>query len=178
MLNLSMLLLLWLVKENPSVSSSAPDISGASGVAHSAELVSQLPSSTNHDVGINEKQGEGSKSDSGDRTIEKLDSASTEVKCDLPVRSRSSNMGSSADPKEDTTPSLKRKNKDDGNCTAVPTVATPSTIGSRGVPSQLVSQQDTSTVPDQPVSNSVKSDDIPLCIRMPSENRLEIKLTK
>jgi hypothetical protein len=35
---------------NPSVSFSAPDISGASGVAHSAELVSQLPSSTNHDV--------------------------------------------------------------------------------------------------------------------------------
>ncbi|CAN6373221.1 unnamed protein product [Urochloa humidicola] len=69
--------------ENPSVSSSAPDISGASGVAHSAELVSQLPSSTNHDevIEINGKKGEGSKSDSGDRTIEKLDSASTEVKC-------------------------------------------------------------------------------------------------
>jgi len=36
--------------ENPSFSSTAPDISGASGVAHSAEFVSQLPSGTNHDV--------------------------------------------------------------------------------------------------------------------------------
>ncbi|CAL4988376.1 unnamed protein product [Urochloa decumbens] len=128
--------------EYPSVSSSAPDIPGAS-VAHSAELVSQLPSSTNHDelIEINEKQ----------------------------------------DPKEDgTTPSLKRKNKDDGNHTAVPMVATPSTISSRGVSSQLVSQQGntTSSSPGEPSSNSVKSDDIQLSIRMPSGNRLEIKLTK
>ncbi|CAL4981270.1 unnamed protein product [Urochloa decumbens] len=168
--------------EYPSVSSSAPDIPGAS-VAHSAELVSQLPSSTNHDelIEINEKQGEGSGADSGDRTVEKLDSVSTEVKCDLPVSSSSSNMGSSADPKEDgTTPSLKRKNKDDGNHTAVPMVATPSTISSRGVSSQLVSQQGntTSSSPGEPSSNSVKSDDIQLSIRMPSGNRLEIKLTK
>ncbi|CAL4993667.1 unnamed protein product [Urochloa decumbens] len=169
--------------ENPSVPSSAPDISGASEVAHSAELVSQLPSRTNHDelIEINEKQGERSKSDSGDRTVEKLDSVSTEIKCNLPVSSSSSNIGSSADPKEDdTTPSLKRKNKDDRNHTAVPVVATPSTIDSRGVSSQLVSQQEntTSSVPDEPVSNSVKSDDIQLSIRMPSGNRLEIKLTK
>ncbi|CAN6371800.1 unnamed protein product [Urochloa humidicola] len=166
--------------ENPSVLSSAPGISGASGVAHSAELVSQLPSSTHHNelIEINEKEGEGSKSDSGDIAVEKLDSASTEVKCDLPVSSRSSNMGSSGDPKEDdTTPSLKRKNKDDGNRTAVPMVATPS---SRGVSSHLVSQQDntTSSAPDEPVSNSVKSDDIQLSIRMPTGNRLEIRLTK
>ncbi|CAO2141527.1 unnamed protein product [Urochloa humidicola] len=169
--------------ENPSVSSSAPGTSRVSGVAHSDELVSQLPSSTHHNelIKINEKQGEGSKSDSGDIAVEKLDSASTEVKCDLPVSSRSSNMGSSGDPKEDdTTPSLKRKNKDDGNCTAVPMVATPNTISSRGVSSQLVSQQDntTSSTPDEPVSNSVKSDDIQLSIRMPTGNRLEIRLTK
>ncbi|CAO2152101.1 unnamed protein product [Urochloa humidicola] len=169
--------------ENPSVSSSAPGISGASGAAHSAELVSQLPSSTNHNelIEINEKQGEGSKSDSGDITVDKLDSASTEVRCDLPVSSRSSNMGSSGDPKEDDiAPSLKRKNKDDGNRTAVPMVTTPDTINSRGVSSQLVSQQDntTSSTPDEPVPNSVKSDDIQLSIRMPTGNRLEIRLTK
>ncbi|CAN6381144.1 unnamed protein product [Urochloa humidicola] len=173
--------------ENPSVPSSAPssalDISGASEVAHSAELVSQFPSSTDHDelIEINEKQSEGSKSDPGDGTVEKLDSVSTEVKCDLPVGSSSSNMGSSKDPKEDdTTQSLKRKNKDDGNRTAVPMVAIPSTISSRGVSSQLVSQQGntTSSAPDEPIFNSVKSDDIQLSIRMPSGNRLEIKLTK
>jgi len=137
--------------ENPSFSSTAPDISGASGVAHSAEFVSQLPSGTNHDelVEINEIQGEGSKSDS--------------------------------DPEdEDTTPSLKRKNKDDGTCAAIPVVATPSTSSTRGVSTQLLVQQDniTSSAPDEPVSDSVKSDDIQLSIRMPSGNRLEIKLTK
>jgi hypothetical protein len=169
--------------ENPSVSSSAPDISGASGVAHSAELVSQLPSSTNHDelVEINEKQGEGSQSDSGGIAVEKIDSASTEVECDLPVSSMSANMGSYADPEdEDTTPSLKRKNKDDGTCAAVPVVATPSTSSTRGVSTQLLVQQDniTSSAPVEPVSNPVKSDDIQLSIRMPSGNRLEMKLTK
>jgi len=137
--------------ENPSFSSTAPDISGASGVAHSAEFVSQLPSGTNHDelLEINEIQGEGSKSDS--------------------------------DPEdEDTTPSLKRKNKDDGTCAAIPVVATPSTSSTRGVSTQLLVQQDniTSSAPDEPVSDSVKSDDIQLSIRMPSGNRLEIKLTK
>ncbi|XP_039822482.1 plant UBX domain-containing protein 11-like isoform X3 [Panicum virgatum] len=169
--------------ENSSFSSTAPDISGASGVAHSAEFVSQLPSGTNHDelVEINEIQGEGSKSDSGDRAVENIDSASTEVECDLSVSSRSSNMGNFADPEdEDTTPSLKRKNKDDGTCAAIPVVATPSTSSTQGVSTQLLVQQDniTSSAPDEPVSDSVKSDDIQLSIRMPSGNRLEIKLTK
>ncbi|XP_039776816.1 plant UBX domain-containing protein 11-like isoform X1 [Panicum virgatum] len=169
--------------EDPSVSSSAPYISGASGVAHSAELVSQLPSTTNHDelVEIDEKQGEGSKSDPGGIAVEKIDSACTEVGCDLPISSRSVSMGSSANPEdEDSTPSLKRKNKDDGTCAAVPVVATPSTSSSRGVSTQLLVQQDsvTSSAPDEPVSSSVKSDDIQLSIRMPSGNRLEMKLTK
>ncbi|XP_034568953.1 plant UBX domain-containing protein 11 isoform X3 [Setaria viridis] len=168
--------------ENPSVSSSAPDISGASGVADSAELVSQLPSSTNHDelIEIKEKKGKGSKSDSGDRSFEKLESASTEIECDLPVSSMGSNTGSSIDPKEDTTPSLKRKNKDDGSLAAVPMVAAPSTIISRGVSSQVLVEQDitTSSAPVEPVFNSAKSDDIQLSIRMPSGNRLEIELTK
>ena len=90
-------------------------------------------------------------------------------------------MGSSANPEdEDSTPSLKRKNKDDGTCAAVPVVATPSTSSSRGVSTQLLVQQDniTSSAPDEPVSSSVKSDDIQLSIRMPSGNRLEMKLTK
>ena len=88
-------------------------------------------------------------------------------------------MGNFADPEdEDTTPSLKRKNKDDGTCAAVPVVATPSTSSSRGVSTQLLVQQDsvTSSAPDEPVSSSVKSDDIQLSIRMPSGNRLEMKL--
>ncbi|KAF8701520.1 hypothetical protein HU200_033545 [Digitaria exilis] len=167
--------------ENASVSSSAPEISGASGIVHSVDSVSQLPSSTSHDelIEINEKQDEGSKSNSGDRTIEKLESAPTEVNCDLPISSRRSNIGTPADSNENTA-SLKRKNNEVGSRTEIPGAAVPSTITSRGVSSLLLVQQDSTTykTPDEPVSNSVKSDDIQLSIRMPSGNRLEIKLTK
>jgi hypothetical protein len=130
-------------------------------------------------IEIKEKKGEGSKSDSGDRSVEKLESVPTEIECDLPVSSMSSNTGSSTDKKEDTT-TLKRKNKDDGSLAAVPMVEGPSTSISRGVSSQLLVQEDitTSSAPGEPVYNSVKSDDIQLSIRMPSGNRLEIKLTK
>ncbi|KAK3119895.1 hypothetical protein QOZ80_9AG0677360 [Eleusine coracana subsp. coracana] len=135
--------------ENTSASSSQPvNISGASGVAHPTDLVSQLPSRTTHDepLGKNGKEGSESVSDPVDRTVEKLDSACTEVKTDVPDSLRSSNKGSSSDPKQ----FLKRKNKVDGGCTEAPSEASSRTI----------------------------TDDIHLSIRMPSGDRLEIKLTK
>ncbi|XP_062197621.1 plant UBX domain-containing protein 11 isoform X2 [Phragmites australis] len=168
---------------NPSASSSqSPGISGASEFSHSTDLVSQLPRSTTHEpIKINENEGSKSDSDPVDRTVE-LDSARTKVKCDLPDNSRSSNMASSENPKgKDSTPSPKRKNKMDGSCTAVASETTPSTATSRKVCSQLLVEQEkatTSSTPDEVASNSVKSDDIQLSVRMPSGNRLEIKLTK
>ncbi|GJN28147.1 hypothetical protein PR202_gb16235 [Eleusine coracana subsp. coracana] len=165
--------------ENTSASSSQPvDISGASGVAHPTDLVSQLPSRTTHDeaLGINEKEGSESVSDPVDRTVEKLDSACTEVKTGMPDSLGSSNKGSSSDPKQ----FLKRKNKVDGSCTEAPSEASPRTITGSGHSSQLLVEQDKATTcsaPDEGL-NSVKSDDIHLSIRMPSGYRLEIKLTK
>lgn len=88
--------------------------------------------------------------------------------------SRKSNTVSSADSKgEDITPSAKRKNKDDGSHTSIPLEDTPSTLTNKGVSSQSRVEQDKATS-----FVSVKSDDIQLSIRMPSGNRLEIKLTK
>ncbi|GJN06805.1 hypothetical protein PR202_ga24570 [Eleusine coracana subsp. coracana] len=173
--------------ENTSASSSQPvNISGASGVAHPTDLVSQLPSRTTHDqciinkhqepLGKNGKEGSESVSDPVDRTVEKLDSACTEVKTDVPDSLRSSNKGSSSDPKQ----FLKRKNKVDGGCTEAPSEASSRTITGSGHSSQLLVEQDkatTSSAPDEGL-NSVKSDDIHLSIRMPSGDRLEIKLTK
>jgi UBX domain-containing protein 1/4 len=127
-------------------------------------------------LGKNGKECSESVSDPGDRTIERLDSACTEIKSDLPDSSSSSNIGSSSDPKL----FQKRKNKVDGTCTEVPLEASSSPITGRRLSSQSHVEQDkatTSTAPDE-VVNSVKSDDIHLSIRMPSGNRLEIKLTK
>lgn len=161
--------------ENPSdLSSQSPDVSGASEVAHSTDLVSQVPNSTAlyEPLEINEK--EGSKSNSDDKTVEKLGSTSTEFDCDLLDSSKKSNTVSSADSKgEDITPSAKRKNKDDGSHTSIPFEDTPSTLTNKGVSSQSRVEQDKATS-----FVSVKSDDIQLSIRMPSGNRLEIKLTK
>ncbi|WVZ80359.1 hypothetical protein U9M48_027839 [Paspalum notatum var. saurae] len=169
--------------QNPSASSSqSPDISGASGVAHSTDLVSQLPSSTtsNEPLEINEK--EGSKLDSVARSVEKLDSTCTEVIFDLPDSSRISNTTSSADQKgKDIMPSSIKRKQDYGNRTSVPLEDTSSTVTSRAVSSQVRVEHDnaiTASVPDELVSSSVKLDDIQLSIRMPSGNRLEIKLTK
>ncbi|KAL6660675.1 hypothetical protein ACP70R_001710 [Stipagrostis hirtigluma subsp. patula] len=167
---------------NPAASSSqSPGISEASRPASSADLVSQLPSSNTDDepLRMGGKEGSESDSDPGNRTGEKRDLACTQVN-DFPGSSRSSNMNSSDDPGKDSTPS-KRKNKADGSCKAVPSEASPSTTTGRGVSSQLLVEQDkptTSSTPNEPASNSVKSDDIQLSIRMPSGNRLEIKLTK
>ncbi|XP_002489321.2 plant UBX domain-containing protein 11 isoform X2 [Sorghum bicolor] len=165
--------------ENPSdLSSQSPDVFGASGVAHSTDLVSQVPSSTTlyEPLEINER--EGSKSDSGDRTVEELGSTSTEFSCDLVDSSRKSNMVSSADPKgEYITASVKRKNKNDGSHTSVSLEDTPSTLTNRGVSSQSLVEQDKATTSAPPLI-FVKSDDIQLSIRMPSGNRLEIKVTK
>lgn len=92
--------------------------------------------------------------------------------------SRKSNTVSSADRKgEDITPSAKRNNKDDGSHTSVPLEYTPSTPTNRGVSSQSLVEQDEATT-SGPSLTSVKSDDIQLSIRMPSGNRLEIKVTK
>ena len=92
--------------------------------------------------------------------------------------SRKSNTVSSADPKgEDITPSAKRKNKDDGSHTSVPLEDTPSTLTNRGLSSQSLVEQDKATTSAPPLI-SVHSDDIQLSIRMPSGNRLEIKVTK
>lgn len=58
------------------------------------------------------KEAQKSVSDLGNATVEKVDSACTEVKCDLPDSSRTSNMDSSADPKGKViTPSRKKKGK-------------------------------------------------------------------
>lgn len=168
--------------QNPSVLSRLlSDITGASGVAHSSDLVSQLPSSTTGDEPLGINENEGSTSDSVTRSVEKLDSTCTEVKCDLSDSLRSSNIIISAKPKgKDITQSSLRKNKDDRSHTSVPLKDSSSTIAS-GVFSKLHVEHDkpiTSSVPDEPVSSSVKLDDVQLSIRMPSGNRLEIKLTK
>lgn len=189
-------------------SSQPADIPGANGVARSTDLVSQLPSTNHdvscffffpysilslcsmesssqemhskdrtfanmhqESRGKNGKEGSKSVSDPVDRTVEKLESVCTEVKCDLP---ESSHKGNSADPK----PSPKR-NIVDGSCSEVPLEASPRTITSSKLSSQSLEEQDkatTSSAPDE-VLNS-KSDDIHLSVRMPSGNRLEIKLTK
>lgn len=125
---------------------------------------------------VNEK--EGSKSDSVDRTVEMLGSTSTEVKCDLLDSSRKSNTVSSADPKgKDITSSAKRKNKDDGSHTSVLLEDTPITLTNRVVSSQSLVEQDKATTSSAPPISG-KSDNIELSIRMPSGNRLEIKVTK
>ncbi|KAJ1275434.1 hypothetical protein BS78_05G135200 [Paspalum vaginatum] len=168
--------------QNPSASSNQPpDISGPSGVAHSNDLVSQLPSSaaSNEPLEINEK--EGSKLDSVARSVEKLDSTCAEVIFDLPDSSRSSNTISSADQKaKDIKPSSIKRKDGYGNCDSVPLEDTSSTVTSRVSPQWCVEHDNaiTSSVPDELVSSSVKLDDIQLSIRMPSGNRLEIKLTK
>jgi len=87
-------------------------------------------------------------------------------------------MVSSADPKgEYITASVKRKNKNDGSHTSVSLEDTPSTLTNRGVSSQSLVEQDKATTSAPPLI-FVKSDDIQLSIRMPSGNRLEIKVTK
>lgn len=89
-----------------------------------------------------------------------------------------SNTVSSADPKgEDIIPSAQRKNKDDGSHTSVSLQDTPTTLTNRGVSSQSHVEQNKATTSGPPLI-SVNSDDIQLSIRMPSGNRLEIKVTK
>lgn len=107
-----------------------------------------------------------------------LGSTSTEVKCDLLDSSIKSNTVSPADPKgKDITPSAKRKNKDDTSHTSVPSEDTPSTLTNRVVSSQSLVEQDKATSSNGPLISG-KSDNIQLSIRMPSGNRLEIKVTK
>ncbi|KAL6875626.1 hypothetical protein ACP4OV_013139 [Aristida adscensionis] len=163
--------------ENPSASSSqSQGISGASSFGKSTDMVTQPPSSTtdNEPLKISGKEGSQSDPDPVDRTTEKSDLACTQVN-DLPDSSRSSNMDCSKVPAGKDTTQI--KNKVDGTCDELPSEVTPSST----VSSQLPVEQDkptTSSTPDDLVSNSVKSDDIQLSIRMPSGSRLEIKLKK
>lgn len=131
---------------------------------------------------ISEK--EGSKSDSGpDNRIveEKSNSASTQVKSALPDCSRSSTDSYTNPNQTGSTPSPKRKNKVDESCTTVPSESAPSTTTSRGVSLQLPVEQDKGTTASAPIeltSNSMRSDDVQLVIRMPNGPSVQIKLTK